>query len=978
MMLQPQAETRLPSLCSLLLVIVALSTSCCRCQQQQQNILQSNLISMPALQPPPLYQQHNNILHFWVPEGAPINTPLGNMRSADGQFPYFILAAPGSDTTEDVLFASFTFNLSNGDIATNSVLDRETREYYHFVAVAQQPFAEIKCTITIKDINDNAPMFQTNGTQGNNVVIEVPEGQRGIRKPLPLAIDLDTPQYGIKEFRIVSVSGDTPKGTFNLVEHEAPARSTLANNLADDAESSLTANGDPILKQQLMDESTVLIPSQPVMQSSTSNSATNTNTNNNNINNKLTSSQLPQVSRPTYLIDLEVSQLLDRENQSTYQLVIEVKDGGQPALIGRLNVTVNVLDVNDNDPVFTRKSYECQIKEDTAKGALLLKVQATDVDLDSNGQITYSIKRHSSPSQQQTLINSNSSDNIEASIGAAASAQVRYQQIKQRQATAGTQQQTGSVNGNNKLTRQQGGNEIFEQQATVQDFGANSNFDSKVPPSSGSSSSSYAPEQLFKIDPVKGELYLAGQLDYEVDQLHEFWIEARDHGKPSRTAYASVKVIVINDISDDIPTLSRQFDSRNQQAQMPFGDAPKAEVIASKFSSEFTGISQNNFQNLVADWFAKINGSMLFVIVFFAIATITLPICFVKIRSRQPESDYNDTAGLTLTSNNGQTKQSPNHSTSNEHSNGSSDNHHRHHDHQRRSFVGLNGDGSGFATPSGKLRYQYNDSSNVYHNLYQTRHTNNHLEQHQDSPSNHQMATDGSAAGTMTLHNHHALLGPSGGHHSLEHHHQYPSAGLAHHSSSLTYAHHSSRQALLQQAHHHRSSHHLSSVHQGHNKGGTMNSVGTHHSVHHHPSASPLTASPKTTLSSGLPPNLHDAHHGHVHNTLLPLVPGRQEQLPPTPCNAPAGIFSSWPQDPGSTIGCFPNSDGMLHGTPGSTMDHSAQSSMPLDRWFDLGPSSQLVNAHDWFGSYNWDYLSDWVPEYHNLMPLIEPDKSDY
>lgn len=894
----------------------------------------ANLIGPVA----PQYHQHNNILHFVVPEGAPSNTYLGNIRSADGQTPSYVLPTPL--TPENERLAALSVNLSTGDLVTCGQLDREHREQYSFIAIVSSPFAEIRCTVTVKDINDNAPMFLMPANE-NNFVIEIPEGQRGIRRPLPMAVDLDSFQFGVQEFHFLS--GNTPTGTFKIVEHEAPASQAIGS--PDDSSSSILAPDNPQLQQQLAQQSSVLIPSQPVVAAAAAGLA-----------NPLMAAGSPAPQR--YLIDLEVNQTLDRENQSSYQLVLEAVDKGQPPLYGRLMVTVNVQDVNDNEPIFTRKLYECQHKEDAPKGTLLVRVQAHDADLDANGQISYLIKRHSSssqPSAQQA--NSSDTNNTIDNLAGVGSNNRQYATSSSNSNNSKRPVSSAQISPSNAkiANRPQGANEIFE---SAEPANANANQLRKL-------SAGHASDQLFEIDPVKGEIYLAQQLDYETDQAHELLIEARDHGKPARSAYAIVKVLVV-DINDDPPV---KLDERRSPTQAPLSDPSNRSAGDSEVSRFFQ-------VPLVLNWFAQMNSSLMFVIVLVALFAVAFSVCLVKTKSRQPESDYNDTAGLTLTSNNGQTKISPNHSASNEHhQNGSLESHHRHHEHQRRSIngsfaghPGLGGGGGGFGSANGKFpsRYHCSNSSNLYHNLH-SHQASNHL-QPSESLSNHQVATGvkglgvgggGSAGNTMTLHNGLGPLGSPGNLHSLE---QHPFLNQAHHSSSLTYAHHHSRAALLHQAHHHQSSHHLSSMqHGGHNKGGTMNSVGTHHSAL--PSASPLPATPNTTHSSGLPPNLAEGQHVSGHGALLPLPPaGQQSQLPPTPCTAIPSAFP-WPQTPGSTMGCFPAcAQPMLGGAP---------SSQPPDCWLDPGVPSQL--AHDWYSSYEWDYLSDWAPEYHTLMPDIIP-----
>ena len=48
---------------------------------------------------------------------------------------------------------------------------------------------------------------------------------------------------------------------------------------------------------------------------------------------------------------------LDREKKSEYSLSITAVDGGNPRMTSRVDVTVLILDVNDNTPLFSQKFY---------------------------------------------------------------------------------------------------------------------------------------------------------------------------------------------------------------------------------------------------------------------------------------------------------------------------------------------------------------------------------------------------------------------------------------------------------------------------------------------------------------------------------------------------------------------------------------------------------------------------------------------
>jgi len=82
---------------------------------------------------------------------------------------------------------------------------------------------------------------------------------------------------------------------------------------------------------------------------------------------------------------------LDRETQSDYQFTVVAIDQGSPPLTGNAQVTISVLDANDNQPLFSMTSFELSIWELTATSTLLKQLTATDQDLGSNAEITYAI-----------------------------------------------------------------------------------------------------------------------------------------------------------------------------------------------------------------------------------------------------------------------------------------------------------------------------------------------------------------------------------------------------------------------------------------------------------------------------------------------------------------------------------------------------------------------------------------------------------
>ncbi|XP_034037721.1 protocadherin alpha-8-like [Thalassophryne amazonica] len=82
---------------------------------------------------------------------------------------------------------------------------------------------------------------------------------------------------------------------------------------------------------------------------------------------------------------------LDREKQSKHLLFITAVDGGKPQKSGTLNISINVLDINDNRPVFSQDTYQIEIEENVPVGTSLIKVTAVDPDEGINGEIEYSL-----------------------------------------------------------------------------------------------------------------------------------------------------------------------------------------------------------------------------------------------------------------------------------------------------------------------------------------------------------------------------------------------------------------------------------------------------------------------------------------------------------------------------------------------------------------------------------------------------------
>uniref|UniRef100_A0A665WYG2 Cadherin EGF LAG seven-pass G-type receptor 1 n=1 Tax=Echeneis naucrates TaxID=173247 RepID=A0A665WYG2_ECHNA len=94
------------------------------------------------------------------------------------------------------------------------------------------------------------------------------------------------------------------------------------------------------------------------------------------------------IHSPTGVID--VINPLDYEMIREYNLRIKAQDGGRPPLInGTGMVVVQVVDVNDNAPMFVSTPFQATVLENVAIGYSVIHIQAIDGDSGENARLAY-------------------------------------------------------------------------------------------------------------------------------------------------------------------------------------------------------------------------------------------------------------------------------------------------------------------------------------------------------------------------------------------------------------------------------------------------------------------------------------------------------------------------------------------------------------------------------------------------------------
>ncbi|XP_068451779.1 cadherin-23-like isoform X2 [Clinocottus analis] len=91
-------------------------------------------------------------------------------------------------------------------------------------------------------------------------------------------------------------------------------------------------------------------------------------------------------------VSVKDSSALDRETTESFTFQVEARETDAPNQVTTTNVTVTLLDENDNGPKFTSSRYESNVFPNQTQGMTLVEVEAEDPDALVNGRIKYSIE----------------------------------------------------------------------------------------------------------------------------------------------------------------------------------------------------------------------------------------------------------------------------------------------------------------------------------------------------------------------------------------------------------------------------------------------------------------------------------------------------------------------------------------------------------------------------------------------------------
>ncbi|XP_022074120.2 protocadherin gamma-A11-like [Acanthochromis polyacanthus] len=290
-------------------------------------------------------------------------------------------------------------------------LDREKEDSISLVLTAfdggePQMTGTIRILITVLDVNDNAPVF-TQSTYTASVFENAPEGT------VVTTVSASDADYGTNSRVKYSITNSLDQAHVLFQINEDSGEITLIGNIdyenARNYHINIRASDDGGLTDsckvlvEVVDindnKPTINIMSKSNMISehaipSTVVAMMNVQDPDSNENGKVhcfisDNTPLTIKSASNNFFSLVTDCELDRERASEYNITVTCSDEGVPSLSSSVTLTLQISDVNDNEPVFERSKYEAYIVENNTPGVSVFTVRATDADWNQNARVSY-------------------------------------------------------------------------------------------------------------------------------------------------------------------------------------------------------------------------------------------------------------------------------------------------------------------------------------------------------------------------------------------------------------------------------------------------------------------------------------------------------------------------------------------------------------------------------------------------------------
>ncbi|XP_038554893.1 protocadherin gamma-A3-like [Micropterus salmoides] len=276
----------------------------------------------------------------------------------------------------------------------------------------------------------------------------------------------------------------------------------------------------------------------------------------------------------TNYYNLISDQHFDRESVSDYNITITATDLGTPPLSSSTKLHLKISDVNDNAPLFDKKSYSAYVTENNPPGISIFAVSARDSDWNQNARISYLLEDTDiSGSPVSTFVSLNSETGVLSAIRS-----FDYEQIKQIQLTVKAQDGGSPPLSSNVTVKimiqdqndnppqvlypvQTGGSLVAEMVPRSADVGYLVTKVVAVDVDSGQNAwLSYKLQKatdraLFEVGLQNGEIRTIRQVTDKDAVKQRLTVIVEDNGQPSRSATVIVNVAV----ADSFPEVLSEF-----------------------------------------------------------------------------------------------------------------------------------------------------------------------------------------------------------------------------------------------------------------------------------------------------------------------------------------------------------------------------------------------------------------------------------
>ncbi|XP_010219668.1 PREDICTED: protocadherin gamma-B1-like [Tinamus guttatus] len=309
----------------------------------------------------------------------------------------------------------FALREDNGSLRVNERIDREeicgnvSPCVLSLEVVAENPFNIFHVSVTIEDINDNAPHFSR-----EIVDLEIMESTPpGTRFPLASGRDPDVGTNSLQNYHL------TPNPLFSLVVKESPDGKKQAELLLEkqlDRENQknhhliLTAvdGGDPVRSgtAQIRINVTDANDNSPLFTKEMYKFQLEENLTEGSLAFRVEATDSDEGTNAEIIYsfsdigdrarqllsldprtgDVKITGPLDFEEAKYYEVTVEAKDGG--GLSSHAKVHIDILDVNDNPPTLSFLPIMNPIPEDSAPGTVVAVINVRDRDSADNGEVS--------------------------------------------------------------------------------------------------------------------------------------------------------------------------------------------------------------------------------------------------------------------------------------------------------------------------------------------------------------------------------------------------------------------------------------------------------------------------------------------------------------------------------------------------------------------------------------------------------------